>query len=420
MEKIKVELHDKLSYMMKRKFYDGTIRAFFKFSGPLDKNIFSQALKYMIDEIPILHSSFKYNFINPYWQVKEYDITDILSFEESSNPEELANIYMLDTLTEDSISRVKAKVIYNTKISILLILIDHQCVDGIDFKYFLKTLIKKYNSLINKKEEVIVKKGPRNINQIYHDFSTIDKIKAKNLITYKKPNNHLCFPWYPKTKDDSNLIVRVKMNSNDFSIMKKKLQEKNATVTDALLSTLISFMYEKLDNNELFSVASVVDLRRHLKEPDLLTGLTNYSSLMGVTVNKNEDINEVLNEVATITKKEKANKFLGLTGLPLLKLGFKYLPFFIGVPIVEKNYVDAKLSLSNLGNLEKEDYELINTELKDFFIAGSIKYKPYFLISASTFNNELSLSVGIKGNSKDKDLVEEFLNRMIDNLKKIQ
>ncbi len=419
MEKLKVELYDKLNYMVKTNYFDGTIHGYLKFSGLIDKNVLSEALQFMIDKIPVLHSRFQYHKIKPYWQVENYNINDALYYEECSNPEELANEHILTTLDENSNLRIKIKIFTDNKISIMVILIDHACIDGDDFKYFIKTLFKNYNSIINNTKKIVPKNGPRGIDQIYNDFSPLDKIKAKNLITYPRYENKTYFPWSKTEENAINILIRKKLENNDLLKLEKIVEKKDITLTDAVLAAMIKSLYELDKNQEIISIASIVNLRRYIKEADQTTGMTNYFSLMGIKITASSTIEDILKEVTDQTKKEKNKKFFALNGIPLLTFAFKYLPFFIALPIVKNNYVDAKVSLSSMGELKKEEYQLEGLELNDFFISGAIKYKPYFLMSCTTFNDELSISAAIKGTETDKKILDEYLDKVLENLKKI-
>lgn len=421
MKKLKAELYDKTEYMMKENFFDGTVHAYLKYSGNIDKDVFTKVLDFMIEKAPILHSSFQYNYFKPYWKVEEYDIKDILSFEHSNSPEEDVQQFLLDTIQNDSKVQIFVKVFYNDKYSIIGIRINHLCVDGSDLKYFLRTMCYNYNNLINGNRELIIKTGSRSAETIYNDYSFFDKIKARNLICYTKYKNNVYFPWSKSLDNINNIIIKQNISKNDYSKLIKELKKAGSTVNDALLASTIVALYETLNNNnECISIASAVDLRRHLKKPNAVTGLTNHASLMGCTIKKYDNINIILKEVTNITTKQKNDKFLGLYGIPLIRLAFSFLPFNIALRVVSKGYVDPKLLISDLGKLDSKDYSLHNLELEDLFITGTVKHKPYFLLTASTFNNILTLSTAINGNDEDAKIAKDFINKVIENLKKIK
>lgn len=55
----------------------------------------------------------------------------------------------------------------------------------------------------------------------------------------------------------------------------------------------------------------------------------------------------------------------------------------------------------------------------DGFMTGAVKYKPYVLLSATSLNGELTLSMCVRGNGKDKNVVEKFFDLMEKNIKVI-
>ena len=55
----------------------------------------------------------------------------------------------------------------------------------------------------------------------------------------------------------------------------------------------------------------------------------------------------------------------------------------------------------------------------DGFMTGAVKYKPYVLLSATSLNGVLTLSMCVMGNDKDKTVVEKFFDLMEKNIKVI-
>lgn len=49
-------------------------------------------------------------------------------------------------------------------------------------------------------------------------------------------------------------------------------------------------------------------------------------------------------------------------------------------------------------------------------MTGAVKYKPYVLLSATSLNGELTLSMCVGGNEKDKVVVENFFDLMEKNI----
>ena len=49
-------------------------------------------------------------------------------------------------------------------------------------------------------------------------------------------------------------------------------------------------------------------------------------------------------------------------------------------------------------------------------ITGAVKYKPFVLLSATTMRNIVTLSMCVRGNDEDKQIVERFFDLMEGNL----
>ena len=65
--------------------------------------------------------------------------------------------------------------------------------------------------------------------------------------------------------------------------------------------------------------------------------------------------------------------------------------------------------MTNIGIIDKNKLVFDGLRIKDTFICGSIKYKPYFQIAVTTFDNEITLSINFCGTEGDKIKITEFL-----------
>lgn len=65
--------------------------------------------------------------------------------------------------------------------------------------------------------------------------------------------------------------------------------------------------------------------------------------------------------------------------------------------------------MTNIGIIDKNKLIFDGVNIKDTFICGSIKYKPYFQMAVTTFNNEITLSINFCGTKNDKIKITEFL-----------
>ena len=81
-----------------------------------------------------------------YWTVKDYHIDEVLTVK-NVNEEELdseINDFLIQHIPTDSNIQMKVAVFNHSGKSVLCIVENHMCMDGGDFKYFLKSLCKNY------------------------------------------------------------------------------------------------------------------------------------------------------------------------------------------------------------------------------------------------------------------------------------
>ena len=49
-------------------------------------------------------------------------------------------------------------------------------------------------------------------------------------------------------------------------------------------------------------------------------------------------------------------------------------------------------------------------------MSGAVKYKPFALLSVTSVRKELTLSMCVRGNEIDKEIVEKFFDLMVKNI----
>ena len=73
--------------------------------------------------------------------------------------------------------------------------------------------------------------------------------------------------------------------------------------------------------------------------------------------------------------------------------------------------------MSNIGILSGPQLALCGNEPTDAFMSGAVKYKPFVLLTATTYKNVITLSMCVRGNDKDKAIVNNFFDLMEKNIK---
>ena len=209
------------------------------------------------------------------------------------------------------------------------------------------------------------------------------------------------------------------IEEDDFEKMKAVSKKLGITVNDAIMATVFRAMYEMcgLDDDASLTVSCAIDLRKHIVERGLKGGMTNHTAWMAVrTLCKGKDVRDTVVNVIRSTKGYKRDKFMGLYSLPLLKLAYTIFPQDIAEFAIKAGYDNPLLAVSNMGLLDEKAYTFDNLVLKDGFISGAVKYKPFFLMSVTTLQNRVTLSTAIRGNDKDVEIANRYFDLLEANL----
>lgn len=412
--KLSAELWDKMHYLF-RDFNDRMVHVELRYDYEIDLEALKTVLICFFEKAPVLHSSFVDNRISPYWRVEDYRIDDVVSVHRPE-PEALDDAideFLTQYIPPESPLQMKVAVFYCAGKSVLCIVENHMCMDGGDFKYFLKALCKNYNDYVEKKISPIdLREGSRSYEQVYEDFSKTEQRMARNLYKNVCAKDTHKFPLTPDSIRDRSFIVRRKIDAERFAKIRSAGKKHGATVNDMLLAAYFYSLYELAGYPESDSVtiSCAIDLRRHIKDVSK-EGLTNHTAFMQCNIpERGKDIFQTLAYAKRSAEQFKKDKFMGLYGLPLLKTAYSLLPYNASEEIIKIGYSNPLLAMSNIGILESDKLALEGHQPYDGYMTGAVKYKPYVLLSATSLNNTLTMSMCVRGNDKDRETVERFFD----------
>lgn len=420
--RLNAELWDKMHYLF-RDYNDRMVHVELRYDFEIDIEILKTVLICFFEKAPVLHSSFTDNHLHPYWTVKDYHIDEVLTVK-NVNEEELdseINDFLIQHIPTDSNIQMKVAVFNHSGKSVLCIVENHMCMDGGDFKYFLKSLCKNYNDYAeNKISPIDLKTGTRSFESVYEDFSSAEKQMAKRLYKNVNSKDEHAFPLTQDDIRDSSFIARRKVSADVFNKIKEVGKKHGATINDMLVAAYFHSIYELADfnKNDSVSISCAIDLRRHIKDSQDL-GVTNHTAWMQCKVPRcGRDIFETLTYTVNSVNQFKKDRFIGLHGLPLLSLGYKILPHAASEEIIKIGYSNPLLAMSNIGVLDEKSLALAGNEPTDGFMSGAVKYKPYVLLSVTSMRKELTFLMCVRGNDEDKKIVEHFFDIFESNINK--
>lgn len=416
---IKAELFDKTQYVF-TKYYDRVIHYYSKIDGNVELEKLKKAIYLVVNKIDILHSSFIPGIINAFWIKRKINYNKLIDYIEVNGSNTIIESFLSQKINCLSRHQFKCLLIKEGTTYYFLMIVNHMCVDGQDFKYLIKKIVSTYNCLVSHSDDNIdIKSGSRSINQIFENIDDNIKNKLKkyhNVSTVKKEKKLKYFPNHGKK---TSLILRRNISSSDFNLLKEKAKKYDVTINDIYLSayfiSLNSFIIGS--NDYKINITSMVDLRRYLKNNDSL-GLTNLITYMPIQIDveDNDNFISVLDKVSKASKDNKNSSSFGLESLSLLSLAYKIFVFPLAKIAIKIGYSNPRFSLSNMGILNQEEYSFINTKTVDAYVTGTIKKLPYQQISTTTFNNEPSFCMANICNNKNHELISSILDKFINEL----
>ena len=418
--RLNAELWDKMHYLF-RDFNDRVVHAEFEYDFTVNPEALKTVIICAFEKMPVLHSSFRDNHVSPYWEVNRYTIEDILTLKkiDESLADEEAEKFLTSQIPADGAVQMKILALYYSGKTRICFIENHMCMDGGDLKFFLKDFCRNYNEYVNNGVSPLdFRTGNRSYTSVYKDLSKTDQKAAQNLYrNINKKDNH-AFPLTEKLRDDKSFIARKTFSADTFLKIKSEGKKHGATINDMLMAAYFYSLYELagFGKNESVSISCAIDLRRHLKSNEDL-GYTNHTAWMQCRIPElGRDIFETLQYVIRSANEFKQDKYMGLYGLPLLSLGYKIMPHAASEEIIKIGYANPLLAMSNIGILEVDKLALNGHEPSKGFMTGAVKYKPFVLLSATSLRNELTLSMCVRGNEKDRKIVDEFFNLMEKNI----
>ena len=417
---LKAEIWDKMQYLF-RDFYDRMVHCVQFYDAPIDVDAMKNVLLWTTEKTPILHSAFRVNVFEPYWTVEDYTIDDIVTVNlECEDLDKATDEFVCRSIPVDNNVQYQFGIFSDGKRWAIAMIVNHMCMDGGDFKYFMRKLAENYNKQISGERGFSIKTGSRALDEVYSNLTEEEKEVAKGLyknISAVKDEHY--FPLTPASKDDRTMICKRKVDEALFDNFKAIGKKLDVTVNDLMLAFYIRALYDigMFDEHERLSIPCMVDLRRHIEAGGAGTGLTNHTGFMVVSVDeKGETINDTLIGVLRSVRKSKEDKYMGLYSLPLLKLAYAVFPYAISETAIKIGYMNPLIGMSNIGLLSDTLLKLGDANLVDGFMTGAVKYKPYMQLALTTVKGVMTMTIAIRGNDEDKKTVERFFDMIVANM----
>lgn len=419
--RLRAEMYDKVNYLCRR-YMDRIARFELDYDFIPDIDALKNVIICFLEAAPVFHSRFVDNHIAPYWKVSDYHIDDAFLLREVEDLQAAADEFLLQDIDISSNVQIKFALLTRSGKSKLCLCWNHMCMDGGDLKHSLSDIIKNYNEYTqNGALPLNFRSGTRAYECVYDDFDKDDIKKAKKLFANVSSHDKHALPLSQPKDGDKKMIIRKRVDKDIFEPARKKAKACGATVNDVISAAYIRAFYKlsECNPNERVGISCAVDLRRYIKNIEN-TGYTNHTTFMPCVVESmGQTMLDTLKSAAASNANTKADKFMGLHGLPLLNIGYSTMVYAQAELIVGAFYNNANLAVSNVGKIEPEWFALNGNTPTGIAVAGAAKKKPCTMMTALSYNGDLSISICTIGNENDKKLLLKFFDEIEKNLKEL-
>ena len=419
--RLEAELWDKMHYLF-RDFNDRMVHVELNYDFVPDIEALKTVIICAFEKVPVLRSKFVDNKLWTHWEIMPYKIDDVFTVSYPDDVKAAVDEFLTQYIAPTESIQMKIALFIKDGKSTLCMIENHMCMDGGDLKYFLQEFCENYSKYVSDGiSPVNFRTGSRSYDDVYSGFSKTEAGVARRLFKNINARDDHRFPLTKDSIQDRSFIARKQFSAETLDKLKAKGKELGATINELLLASYFYSVYELAGypESDTVMISNAIDLRRHMESVDN-KGFTNHTSWMQCAIpERGKDIFETVKYVIASSNKFKKDKFMGLYGLPLLNFGYNFLPHGVSEEIIKIGYSNPLMAMSNIGILNGQHFELCGNEPANAFMSGAVKYKPFVLLTATTYKKVITLSMCVRGNDEDRQIVNKFFELMEKNINTI-
>lgn len=411
--RFKAEVFDNLQYLYQTTgFNDHQLHCVIQFENKLSAATVELAVRLLVKTVPALSRVYRNHNGSSYWEdagtLKWADFFAIVDDKEAFDR------FTFSKTNEEVGPQIKVCLLQSDCDS-LSIIINHMVADGAGIKQCACLLSDIYSKLLKDPEyrpEFVID-GDRSFKKVLSGINLFDKIKI--LLLNNKDNNQDSDYKFPMSTEEntSPFIFVHEVPPKKFDSIRSFCKMHNATVNDVILAAYFRALSNILNlNGETIGIPIMVDMRRYLNDKSF-QALTNLSStvIISIAVRPDEDFNQTLTKVVSEMNAKKSN-YLGLSTFLKLDTLFNICRGKSGYKILKKSLKNPNICMTNIGVLNSSKLIFEDSPISNAFICGSIKYRPHFQMSLSSFKDKMTFCVNLYGSSQDRDNISLFFALM--------
>ena len=394
--------------------YDPLIRCRIDFDGHIDEAALKKAVTASIQTIPMVGCAFGRSWPKPRWIQKGFTGDDIVHVSEASAMHEEASVARRLSSRIDYGAEPPLKIFVSRKhgSDTLCVIISHILCDGAGFKQYLYLMSKLYTQLANGEPASAPPFVSRGTKPLFAGIALKERLEImrSDFFSYNSQYNPTRYGVDLNEGASVTVMDRRSIPEADLACVKGFAKDRGASVNDAMMA-FFARSYCKNTGSRQIMFPSTMDLRRFISR-DQAHGIGNYSSncMCSVHHRPGDSPADTLDQVSIQMREFKTGnsvlKSIMLWDLASLKSWKSLKRYF------DKYHTHPVVSYTNLGIIDANELRFGETRIKDAYITGSIKPRPYLQLSVSTFNGRCMLGCNIYGSEADQRFVARLLDDM--------
>ncbi len=425
-ERLPTEISDQMQFFL-RSNADQQMRFIIILGKRVDFDILKKALRLAIYVEPIFSYFYKEEIKKAYWQKQdEIDaslLIDLIETDADMNIE--INRFITIEISPFEFPIVRVRVVRKGEKDSICINMNHTPTDGTGLKLFVKILASLYTNLISNPEYCVKSNinGDRSINQVTNHFSFIQKAGfIKQGLKSPKKVQFWSFDWNKTDADNQKIFITTKITRDSFDRIKEYGKSKGATVNDVVLAAFIRTFIQtnNINDNAEKPIIVPIDLRKYI-DPTHNTAICSLTSSLRCNIGR--EIGTSFNETLLMVRDEMTFKKQLHAEMNILS-PILLLSRFMTYNKLKEKFMTFKMApiplVTNVGIINPSDINFDNIPIEYSFMTGAICYGDYFCMAYSTFQKEITLSIGFIGGVIQIQKVKDFLNNIKTELENIQ
>ena len=420
------EIGDRVQFFL-RKNADQQMRFVIFLSQQIQFDVLKKALRLAICTEHVFSYFYKEEGNRAYWQKQEEIDTSLLIelIETDTDLNNEINNFLCLEISPFHFPIVRVKVIRTKQKDTVCINMNHTPTDGSGLKEFVKTLALIYSNLVSNPEYIVEPDiyKDRSLKQVFNNFSFLQKLKFV-LQGFKSPKRipSWSFDLNKSETENQKQFITTSISPDTFDRIKLYGKLNYASINDVVLASFIRAFVNTNDKNEFAAKPIIVpvDLRKYVK-PNHKTGIC---SLTGSLIcNIGQDIGKTFNDTLIKVREEmnykkKINAEMNM--LSTVIVSSKLMPY----PKLKETFMNRKMPpiplVTNVGIITPTDINFDGMPVEHSYITGAICFGNNFCLGYSTFQKEMTFSIGFTGEELQHQKVKNFMNSFKVELENIQ